>query len=207
MKRNPITAYVPGFIWHEHISELFSFLRRSRLIPVIIVSAFAGIIAHSSYIATATAISSKFSETPDWMDALMVIQWISSFTTQILLWIICAAFTHLMAVIFDGRGMYRDLLFLWGYGYIPMVFAALYFYFLLISSTELFVDAALSLKAPSDIISGLSTAKGLSILAQCMTGFWAAWCVTFIYRIPLWKSALCLILPILSIMIMRTIFN
>jgi hypothetical protein len=196
---------------HAFVADWFvefqRYIAASHLIPFFIVSFFAGIMASNGYIATEYALSIKLGEPPDWMDALMVIQWIASYVSQLMLWVICAAVAHLTAVLFDGRGKFADLFFFWGYGYLPLLITAACLYGVLSASLGTFTDMALSSTPRFESIPGLMTTKVIAQLSQLAVAAWGIYSVARIHLLSVAKSFLSLALPLSMLIVLRFLFH
>lgn len=189
------------------LTPVVAFFSKSRIIPFLVVVIFAGVMAHTEYIATSSAMTQRFGEPPDWMDALMVLQWIAAFCTQIILWIVCVIIVQLMAVIFDGDGKFTDLLFLWGYGYLPLAATAVILFYVLSASTNAFSSMALSASKDIESLPGMPTTKMVSQFAQVFFVCWGIYTVSHVHHLSFIRAFLCLLIPIVTILLLRYFFN
>jgi len=181
-------------------------LSGSRIIPLLIVSLFAGIMAYTQYITTESAVMHKFGEPPDWADALIVIQCMAGFCTQLIVWVLCAATAHLMAVILDGAGKFIDLFFYWGYGYFPLVLGALFILKVFAASLDTVAVLAITANQNIDAVPEMVTAQIIGRLGMVLLAAWGIFSVGRIHGLTFIKSTLCLAIPLLSLLLLRLLF-
>ena len=191
----------------ESYAVLRTYLSRSRLIPCLIVSMFAGLMGYTEYVTMEAALEQKIGEPPDWMDALMVIQFIAGYCGQLMIWGVCAAVVHLMAVIFDGDGKFADLFFFWGYGYLPLTITALMAYNVLSASLDTTALMLLSADQRADLIPGMKAVQFLGQAGILALAAWGIFSTVRIHHLTVTKSILCLVVPFFSLLVLKLFFQ
>jgi hypothetical protein len=191
----------------ESYTALRTYFSRSRLIPFLIVSMFAGLMGYTEYVTMEAALEQKIGEPPDWMDALMVIQFVAGYCGQLMVWGVCAAVVHLMAVIFDGDGKFADIFFFWGYGYIPLTITAIVAFNVLSASVDTVVVMALSADQQAKLIPGMKAVQLLGQAGLLALAAWGTYSTVRIHHLTVIKSFLCLAVPFLSLLILKLLFQ
>lgn len=138
------------------------------------------------------------------------LQWIATVGSGFALWVVVSGIVHISAQLMDGRGGYRPLAFLWGYGYIPQVATGVITYLvfqdLLPTISEFMLENPMNATELTASFPILRSVRLANEVAQYMTYAWGVWCVQRVHKLPWWKSAAAVAIPVALMLGLRLLF-